>query len=457
MPHTARLLCLATGLTIPCPLLSAQDQAAPPPPASASAASEGILPIPDYTGDLWTRRALLGDFNGTRTNLAEKGVQFGVDFAQHVQSVVDGGRDINTAYGGTIDYNLTLDLMRMGVLQGALIRFRGESRYGESVNADAGPIIPVNADFIFPLTGDIDEGVPLTITTLSYTQFLSESFAVYFGKIDTFDGDPNEFASGRGLTQFQNLNFIFSPTPLVTIPYSTLAAGLVWLPTKHITLSTTLLTTADSSTTTGFDKIGDGWTWASEAQFQYRLGHLPGGFNLGGSYAWAQDFTTIGRRFVFQPGEGITRTPDADESWCIYASAWQYLFAEEPAENAGAPMNLTDGAPDRKGLGLFVRAGFADEDTNPTDFAISGGVGGRGIIPGRDLDLFGIGVFHNEVQTRRLTALIGIEDSTQGFEAFYNIALTPAAGLTLDVQVVDPATDRLDTAVVLGARLLLRF
>ncbi|MBL8745734.1 MAG: carbohydrate porin [Phycisphaerae bacterium] len=420
-------------------------------------ASDGILPIPDYTGDLWTRRALLGDFNGGRTNLANAGVQFGIDFNQTVQSVVDGGRDINTAYGGTIDYNLSLDLMRMGVLPGALIKFRGESRYGETVNADAGPILPVNADFMFPLTAELDEGVPLAITTLLYTQFLSESFGVYFGKLDTFDGDPNEFASGRGLTQFQNLNFIFSPTPLVTVPYSTLAAGLVWLPTKHITLTTSLLTTADSSTTTGFDKIGDGWTWASEAQFQYRLGHLPGGFNIGGSYAWAQHFSTIGRRFVFEPGEGITPSPDADDSWSIYASAWQYIVADDSSESAETPMNLLDGVPDRKGLGLFVRAGFADEDTNPTDFAISGGIGGRGLLPSRDHDLFGVGVFHNEVQTRRLTSIVGLEDSTQGFEAFYNFALTPAAGLTFDVQVVEPATDRIDNAVVIGARLLLRF
>ncbi len=439
--------CLAVG---PVHAL-AQDAAKPAPPA------EGILPIPDYTGDLWTRRALLGDFDGGRTSLANRGVQFGIDWNQTVQSVVDGGRDTNTAYGGTLDYNLSIDLMRMGVLPGAVVKFRGESRYGETVNGDAGPILPVNADFTFPLTGDPDEGVPITITTLSYTQFLSESFALFFGKIDTFDGDPNEFASGRGLTQFQNLNLIFSPAPLVTIPYDTLAAGLVWLPTKHLTLSTSLITTADSSTTTGFDKIGDGWTWASEAQVQYRLGHLPGGFNVGGSYAWAQDFNAIGRRFVFRPGEGITATPDENDSWSLYASAWQYLIADEPADKADAPLNLTDGAPDRKGLGLFVRAGFADEETNPTEFSISGGLGGRGLIPGRDHDLLGVGVFHDEIQSRRLLSVLGVEDSASGVEAFYNIALTPAAGLTLDVQIVEAATDRIDTAVVLGARLLIRF
>ena len=61
------------------------------------------------------------------------------------------------------------------------------------------------------------------------------------------------------------------------------------------------------------------------------------------------------------------------------------------------------------------------------------------------------------MQTDRVPTVIGARDSYQGFEAFYNIAITPAAGLTLDIQVVEPITDRLDTAVVLGARFLVRF
>ncbi len=446
------LVCAAGCLVSGRFALAQAGETALPPPAPA-----GILPIPDYTGDLWTRRALLGDLEGGRTGLANKGIQFGVDWNNTVQSVVSGGRDINTAYGGTLDYNLTLDLMRMNLLPGAIIKMRGESRYGDSVNGDAGPILPVSTDLFMPLAGELDEGLPFTLTTLTYFQYFSETFGVFLGKFDTLDGDPNEFASGRGLTQFQNLNFIFNPAPLVTVPYSTLGGGVLWVPIPHITLSTSIFTTADSSTTTGFDKIGDGWTWAGEGQFQYQFGHLPGGFNVGGSFAWGNDFTTVGRRFVFRPGEGITRTPDEDQSWAVYASVWQYLFTDEPAENAEAPLNLVDGSPDRKGLGVFARIGFADEETNPVEYSVSGGLGGRGLIPGRDHDLFGVAAFHSALQSRRLTTIVGLDDSSQGFEAFYNIALTPAAGLTFDVQVVESASDLVDTAVVLGVRFLVRF
>src|SRR5947207_799348 len=80
----------------------------------AREAPKGILPVPDYSGDLWLRSHLSGDWGGTRTDLANKGIQFDVDWTQYVQSVVAGGVDSGTEYGGHFDYLLHLDLMRMG-------------------------------------------------------------------------------------------------------------------------------------------------------------------------------------------------------------------------------------------------------------------------------------------------------------------------------------------------------
>ena len=106
------------------PLARAQD---------AAHQEKGIVPIPEYTGDLFSRSHLAGDLGGTRTDLAKKGIQLNVDWVQTMQSVVTGGRDTGTKYGGSLDYVLTLDLYRMGLIPGAMIKIRGESRYGESV------------------------------------------------------------------------------------------------------------------------------------------------------------------------------------------------------------------------------------------------------------------------------------------------------------------------------------
>ena len=45
----------------------------------------------------------------------------------------------------------------------------------------------------------------------------------------------------------------------------------------------------------------------------------------------------------------------------------------------------------------------------------------------------------------------------QGFEAYYDVAIAPAAQRTFDVQVHDTALPDTDTAVVLGVRLNLSF
>src|SRR5262249_24357030 len=98
--------------------------------AIAQEQTKGLLPIPDYKGDLWTRSHLAGDFEGGRTALANRGIQIDVNWTQTAQSVVDGGRKTDNAYGGNVDTLIHLDLMRMGVMQGALITIRAESRYG---------------------------------------------------------------------------------------------------------------------------------------------------------------------------------------------------------------------------------------------------------------------------------------------------------------------------------------
>src|SRR5262245_41633517 len=117
---------------LPVRAIAAGESSSPPE------APKGILPIPDYTGDFWHATHLAGDFNGERTKLAEKGIQVDVEWTQIVQNIVNGGRDETTRYGGTADYLIHLDLMRMGILPGGLITFRAESRYGASVNGAAG-------------------------------------------------------------------------------------------------------------------------------------------------------------------------------------------------------------------------------------------------------------------------------------------------------------------------------
>jgi porin len=165
-------------------------------------------------------------------------------------------------------------------------------------------------------------------------------------------------------------------------------------------------------------------------------------------------FFNFNERFTFEPGQGITAASESD-TWIAYFSGWQYLYTETPP--ADGPLHLENGKPDLEGVGVFWRASVGDDDVNPAKWTVSGGVGGKGIVPGRNNDIFGVGYYYNSAQTTRLTNAGVLEDHTQGFECFYNVQLTPAVQLTFDAQLIDPLRSELDTAVVLGARLRFEF
>jgi porin len=454
-----RLSRLAAAACLCVAAAAAQDQAAKDEAAKPEAAAEtkGILPVPDYSGDVWSRLKLTGDWGGKRQEWADEGVQISVDWNQWVQGVTNGGRSEHTLYGGQFDYLVYIDLMRMGVMDGALIKFRAQSRYGETINPYSGLILPANFASFYPIDDRPDEDVQFAVSDLNLTQFLSSEFAVVVGKIDTADGDPNEFASGRGTSQFMNFNLIFNPVLALRLPYSTLGAGAVWLPVQDkdrgFTLVNMLFNTVDSSTSSGFNDFGDGLTWNGEADWQYRLDDLPGGTNLGALYSWNQDFTEISGQFTFIPGQGVS-IPQTNHTWALYWSAWQYLTVKNPVDEA---INLSNGIADREGVGLFTRVGIADQDTNPIKWSASGGLGGRGGFGDRPNDTYGVGYYYTALESDKLSGFVGVEDHTQGVEAYYTLGFTPAVNLTFDLQYVTSAADALDDATIAALRLGLKF
>ena len=139
--------------------------------------------------------------------------------------VVDGGLDRRGRFSGHNDYVINADLGKLGIQEGLFLKVRAEHRYGNSMAGTTGALLPANIVADLP-TADSDE---VYLTDVLFTQMLSERFGVFAGKLDTFDGDMNAFASGRGKTQFSNVAFVVNPALFRTVPYSTLGAGFVIL------------------------------------------------------------------------------------------------------------------------------------------------------------------------------------------------------------------------------------
>ena len=413
--------------------------------------SSGILPLPDYSGDFLERSYLLGDLGGLRIEWAEKGFTFDVDYNQYFQSVLDGGLDTGSGYGATIDYDINVDFDRMGLIPGGLLSMRSVSRYGNSVNGKSGTLVPVNTYATYPTTANPDDSVGLWLPVINYTQFLSEKFAVGFGKYDTLDS-PNEFSGGRGQSQYWNQNLIMPLSPLLIVPNVTTAGTAVWMPNPNLQVTGMVGTITDTSNTSGFDDFDDGLFGMLMLTYQYKLAELPGGLVFMPGYGWGRDFTEINPRINIVDGQFAPSTED--DTWFVSLEAWQYLWTEGVGDQ---PVDINNGRQDLEGVGVFARLQFADADTNPMDFSISGGINAKGLIPGRDNDAMGIAYAYNSLETGRFFDALGIADSSSVLEAFYNVELTPAVHLTLNTQLADSPLPNVDTAVILGTSLQIQF
>ena len=416
---------------------------------AASASDQGILPITDYSGKIGSRAALTGDWGGVRQDWANRGITLGFDWYQSYQDIVDGGFEEDSGYSTNLDYRLNLDLMRMGLVPGALVTLRAQSRFGDTVNGASGVLLPVNMYSAFPESSDSDGDVDFAITELNWLQFLSDKFGLLAGKITTL-GTSNEFMGGEGRTQFMNFQLNFSATLAQLAPYSTLAASAIWLPNSTWTISTTLMNLTDASTTSGFDDIGDGTTWATTADYRADLNQLPGGGSISFYYGFDANFAEVGGLNIDPEVGAVTDT--SSDSWAVDWSGWQYLYVEGDSRT----VDPANGRQDLQGVGLFARVGIADKNTNPLYWTVSAGLSGRGSIPGRDADTWGIGYFYNDVQGLD-REFISFNNSNGGVEVYYDIALFGWAHLTLDAQWVKSAFESVDDATILGGRLNISF
>jgi porin len=94
---------------------------------------------------------------------------------------------------------------------------------------------------------------------------------------------------------------------------------------------------------------------------------------------------------------------------------------------------------DSRGIGVFGRFGASDGDPNFMHYFYSLGIGGKGMIPGRGRDRFGLGFYYIDVKNPDLQGVFRdrkLLRDEYGFEGFYNIAITPWLLLTPDIQVV---------------------
>jgi porin len=458
------------------------------------AARAQLFEFPDtFGGDVWSRPRLTGRWGGLRDEMGKRGILLDVDLYQSLQGVASGGRDTGVGYRGSAQYTLSVDLQRAGLWPGGFLRVFGESSFGDSIQREAGGIVSVNGPVMFPVPNE----ERTTLSSIQFTQFLAPWMGVTVGMLDVLDADANEFADDYR-TKFVHPAFEFNLVNARIVPYGPLGGGLVFVPYKGALLTALVVDPTGSTSDTAFDRVfEDGVAVTSEFRTEVKPFGLRGHQLLG--FAWTnrefialkQDpgnllgrvvltrFPRIGN--ILDPSGNtplqdrlrqilLARAPalagalaavgpprTVQDSWAVYYNFDQYLWADKTDPN--------------QGIGLFFRAGVSDGKANPILHHFNVGLSGRGMIPGRPQDQYGIGWSRIDFSDDLFPLLreqldLGLK-TEDTFEAYYNFAITRAVSLTADVQVIDSALKRsvepdgtlkkIDTAVIGGLRLWMRF
>lgn len=386
-----------------------------------------------------TSTQLTGDWLGARSTLAERGTKFLADNTSFFFGNPTGGISRRAVYAGHDDFILLMDGEKLGISDGLSLKLRGEHRFGQTVVGNVGC-------FISPtLTADLPvyNSDQFYLTNVLLTQAVSDTVAIYAGKMDTLDGDLNAFAHGRGKTQFSNMSFVFNPIVGATVPYSTLGAGIMFHHDGVPIFMVSVLNSTDTTNTSGFRELfNDGLLLSASLRLPTNFWDLPGHQLFGGTWN-NQHYTSIRESYIEYPNVAI---PTTRGSWCLFWNSDQYL--------------IVDDADATRGWGTFARAGIADQNTSPISWFLSFGVGGSSPLVARPADTFGIGWYHAAASSLigpLITSQFGPIGGGEGVECYYNYELSPAVRLTPDLQVVVPALRDNSTALILGVRAQLIF
>lgn len=400
----------------------------------APASHAGSLTVSQPTESIPTRDTLTGDWFGVRNTLRERGIVMDLSWTEFYQGMFAGDGNEDFEFGGRADALIHLDTGKLGLWDGGGFHTHVESRFGDAPGFRGGALWPVNTGLILPVA----EYESVVASSLYFTQKLGD-FSMMLGKINAVDLVANDpFYGGWGNTRFMNVAFVAPPSGLLP---PVIMGGVFSYRMKPFSFTFMAYDPDDQTSEYWVDQLfNDGVVLALSGTWAGELDGRATTFTLGGKY---------------DTGEGsdlseVLLPPDLksgakDGSFSVSAD-FTHLLYETPDH-------------DGKGLGVYLKTAIADGNPNPIQGSVIAGLAGHGIIPGRPLDVFGVGYFYYDFSDdlQDATSPLVSFDDEQGLELFYNLAVTPWFRLSADVQWINPATGANDDAVIGALRTQIAF
>ena len=402
------------------------------------AESDTVVSSPTASPGWLERDTLTGDWFGSGATLHKQGVNLSGSFAQFYQGLAAGEGNSGWKYGGKSDLFLRLDGGKLRLWQGFGVSAHGELNYGHAASSAGGTVVPNNMALLFPGANDT-----LTDLSLYATQQLGDSVMMMFGKINTVDlyAAGHEFSGGRGVELFQHVEFT-GPISGITPPM--ILGGILSVKTKPAKFTLMIYDPLSQTMRSGFDDpFAEGVTFNGSVEVPSNFFGKSGKHFFSAAYS-TQDGVDFSDPYLLLPS---TPPPATTNDRWYFAYAFEQTLWRDP----NAP---------KKAWGLFGQASISDANPNPIGWSVLGGISGTSLIPGRENDKFGSGIFYvgfsDGLKDGLRQAGVLARDEC-GLEVFYNLAFTPWLRVTADAQIIRPPVDNRDPAIVGGLRAVAAF
>jgi porin len=381
--------------------------------------------------DFWTRDSLLGDPSGVRADLADRGLSWTLAYTGEVISNVSGGLQKDVGVDHLLDWVIDADFQKMLGWTGGSARLNPLWIAGDGIAKDVGDLTQVS-------------NISASGGTRIFEAWLQQNFGDHALSIRAgIMGADQEFAISPSSLLLFNSSFgapifVTANVRWPVYPVGGLGARVRCEPGGGLYLMGGVYDgnadLADVNRTGVRIKLqhGDGQFAIGGAGWNFDE-DLPGVVKLGGFYHSA-DFTQ------FSTGKTVSGLGGA------YAVFDKRLYKEGPLPGT---------------LDYHFRVGFAQQDRSFVHFSMSTGVKSTGLIPGRPLDVAGLGWIYARISPYYADAQPQPEPWSYEsvLEATYQFFVTPAWSLQPDVQyVMHPGGSTLiRNATVLGLRVDITF
>jgi len=359
--------------------------------------------------------------------LEERGLALDLYYNHFYAAVIDGGSPSpeEEPHAGSVDLFATLDLDRAAGWPAGQLLLQVKTHFHKSQN----PKVRALSDPV----DDADGNSWFYVAQLWYEHgLLDRRLRLRLGYLDEqVIVDRNAYANSED-KQFSSTFLDNNPTVPLAIG---LGGAIQAEPFDWLTLILTFVDIENRPRSAGFDTAFDDWRGYGiyleadvAAKISSARGALSGNYRIGGlrDPRKRREYDT-----GIEPGDP---TEKKREDFGVYFNFDQMVFRERTGADTG--------------LGIFGRYGYRPPDVNRITHFVSAGMQYRGLVPRRDDDVLGLGMYAAYVSDDYDAEQPDDLDREIGVELYYSVQVTPWLAVTPDIQLIDSPGARSDSSDV---------